>query len=226
MSSRPTVAAGPSDGRERAFAGRAGGLELATRYAGILASTGIDHGLIGPREHDRIWERHLLNCAAIAELLPHGAQIVDVGSGAGLPGLALACARADLRITLIEPLARRVRFLDDTVQELGLADQVRVVRGRADSAEIGRTLGPVPFVVARAVAPLDRLVRWCLPLLVPGGRLLAMKGDNAQAEIDEHRVELVRLGAGAVELVTCGNSILDEPVRVVSVERRLKLEGV
>jgi 16S rRNA (guanine527-N7)-methyltransferase len=201
------------------FGARSNGVELAARYAEILASRGIDHGLIGPRERDRIWERHLLNCAVLAELFPAGTRVVDVGSGAGLPGIALACTDAGLRVTLVEPLERRVRFLRATVDELDLTDQVRIVPGRADSPAVRREAGLSPLVTARAVAPLDRLVRWCLPLLEPGGRLLAMKGRSAQAEIDEHREALADLGVRAVELATCGSAVLEEPVRVVVVTR-------
>jgi 16S rRNA (guanine527-N7)-methyltransferase len=203
------------------FGSRSDGLELATRYAQILGTTGIEHGLIGPRERERIWDRHVVNCAVLAELLPHQARVVDVGSGAGLPGLALACARADLEVVLLEPLERRVRFLIETVSSLGLSVQVEVMRGRADDPEVRRKLGRTSFVTARAVAPLDRLVRWCLPLLAPGGQLLAMKGRNAQAEIDEHADTIAGMGATEIELLTCGSSVLDEPVRVVAVRRRL-----
>jgi 16S rRNA (guanine527-N7)-methyltransferase len=203
------------------FGARTDGLALATAYAEILATTGIEHGVIGPRERDRIWDRHLLNCGVLAELLPTGVRVVDVGSGAGLPGIALACARADLDIVLVEPLERRTKFLNEAIDALGLSAQVRVVRGRADGKEVRRQVGLAPFVTARAVAPLDRLVGWCLPLLRPGGQLLAMKGRRAQDEIDEHRTAVVGLGAGEIELLECGAAVLDEPVRVVSVRRQV-----
>jgi 16S rRNA (guanine527-N7)-methyltransferase len=203
------------------FGGRSDGLALATAYAEILATTGIEHGVIGPRERDRIWDRHLLNCGVLAELLPQGSRVVDVGSGAGLPGIALACARSDLEIVLVEPLERRTRFLAETVATLGLGAQLEIVRGRANAREVRRQVGLSPFVTARALAPLDRLVGWCLPLLVPGGQLLAMKGRSAQDEIDEHWTAMTSMGATDLELLECGSAVLDEPVRVVSARRRL-----
>jgi 16S rRNA (guanine527-N7)-methyltransferase len=205
---------------EAAFGGRPDGLALATRYAQILAGRGIEHGLIGPRERDRLWERHLVNCAVVAELLPPSTMVADIGSGAGLPGIALACARADLSVTLVEPLERRVRFLVDTVAELGLGDQLTVLHGRADSRDVLDRLEGTRFATARAVAPLDRLVGWCLPLLVADGELLAMKGRTAEAEIGAHGSALAKLGARGVELRTCGSAILEEPVRVVAVRRQ------
>jgi 16S rRNA (guanine527-N7)-methyltransferase len=138
--------------------------------------------LIGPRELPRLWERHLLNSAAIASLVPAGARVVDVGSGAGLPGIPLALARPDLTVTLLEPLARRVAFLTECVDRLGL-ERVTVVRGRAEEGPVRRELGGADVVTARAVAPLDRLAGWCLPLLRPGGLLLAMKGSTAAEEL-------------------------------------------
>src|SRR5687768_5835947 len=148
-------------------------LPLAQRYADLLATDGVVRGLIGPREAPRLWERHLLNCAVLEELIPEGASVCDIGSGAGLPGLVLAIARPDLRITLVEPLLRRTRFLDEAVEELGLQGQVEVVRGRAEELAGTRTFD---VVTARAVAPLERLARWCLPLVGPGGELVAIEG--------------------------------------------------
>ena len=139
-------------------------------------------GLIGPREAPRLWDRHLLNCAVLGEVVPRGVAVADVGSGAGLPGLVLAIARPDLRVTLVEPLLRRTRFLDEVVDLLGLQAQVEVLRGRAEELADGRTFD---VVTARAVAPLERLARWCLPLVAPGGELVAMKGASAPAEVVE-----------------------------------------
>lgn len=198
------------------FGGR---LALAVRYAQLLVTDGIEHGLVGPREADRIWDRHLLNCAVVAELIPESARVVDVGSGAGLPGLVLACARADLRLQLVEPLERRVRFLDHAVGLLGLASQVEVIRGRADDRLVLKRSAGAEFVTSRAVAPLDRLARWCRPLLAPGGRLLAMKGERAAVEIEAHRSELARIGLPVQELALCGRGALDDPARVVVLER-------
>ena len=157
-------------------------VDAAIEYARLLATEGAVRGLIGPREVPRLWDRHLLNSAAIAPLVPPGARVVDVGSGAGLPGIPLALVRPDLTITLLEPLARRVTFLAECVDRLGL-DRVTVVRGRAEEGPVRRELGGADVVTARAVAPLDKLAGWCLPLLRPGGRLLAMKGSTAAEEL-------------------------------------------
>jgi 16S rRNA (guanine527-N7)-methyltransferase len=157
-------------------------VDAAVEYARLLATEGTVRGLIGPREVTRLWERHLLNSAAIESLVPVGARVVDVGSGAGLPGIPLALARPDLTVTLLEPLARRVAFLTECVRRLGL-ERVTVVRGRAEEGPIRRQLGGADVVTARAVAPLDKLAGWCLPLLRPGGLLLAMKGSTAAAEL-------------------------------------------
>jgi 16S rRNA (guanine527-N7)-methyltransferase len=157
-------------------------VDAAVEYARLLATEGTVRGLIGPREVTRLWERHLLNSAAIESLVPVGARVVDVGSGAGLPGIPLALVRPDLTVTLLEPLARRVAFLTECVRRLGL-ERVTVVRGRAEEGPIRRQLGGADVVTARAVAPLDKLAGWCLPLLRPGGLLLAMKGSTAAAEL-------------------------------------------
>jgi len=157
-------------------------VDAAAEYARLLATEGTVRGMIGPREVPRLWERHLLNSAAIASLVPVGSRVVDVGSGAGLPGIPLALARPDLTVTLLEPLARRVAFLTECVRRLGL-ERVTVVRGRAEEGPIRRQLGGADVVTARAVAPLDKLAGWCLPLLRPGGLLLAMKGSTAAAEL-------------------------------------------
>ena len=156
-------------------------MPLAQRYAGWLAGPGVERGLLGPREAGRVWERHLLNCAVVGALLRPSERVIDVGSGAGLPGIPLALVRTDCTFVLLEPLARRVAFLDEVVADLGIADRVRVVRGRAeDHARAGVTYD---VAIARAVAALDRLAAWCLPLLRPGGRLLALKGAQAEAEV-------------------------------------------
>ncbi|MEV1142410.1 16S rRNA (guanine(527)-N(7))-methyltransferase RsmG [Micromonospora sp. NPDC049799] len=197
-------------------------LDLAAAYAELLATDGVVRGLIGPREAPRIWDRHLLNCAAVAERIPQGATVLDVGSGAGLPGLVLAIARPDLTVTLIEPLARRTSFLIETVERLGLAKMVRVFRGRADEAATGAS-GAAPLtgdvVTARAVAPLDRLSTWCLPLAVRGGRLIALKGASVAEEIAEHAGTVTRLGGGTPEIHRCGEGIIDPPTTVVEIVR-------
>lgn len=197
-------------------------LDLAAAYAELLATDGVVRGLIGPREAPRIWERHLLNCAAMAERIPEGATVLDVGSGAGLPGLVLAIARPDLTVTLIEPLARRTSFLIEAVQHLGLTRMVRVFRGRADEAATGsRDVAPLSgdIVTARAVAPLDRLAAWCLPLVVPGGRLVALKGASAAEEVAEHAETVARLGGGQPEVHRCGVGVIEPPATVIEVVR-------
>ncbi|RZU72426.1 16S rRNA (guanine527-N7)-methyltransferase [Micromonospora kangleipakensis] len=197
-------------------------LDLAAAYAELLATDGVVRGLIGPREAPRIWERHLLNCAAMAERIPEGATVLDVGSGAGLPGLVLAIARPDLTVTLIEPLARRTSFLIEAVQHLGLTRMVRVFRGRADEAAAGsRDIAPLSgdIVTARAVAPLDRLAAWCLPLVVPGGRLVALKGATAADEVAEHAEAVTRLGGGQPEVHRCGVGVIEPPATVIEVVR-------
>jgi 16S rRNA (guanine527-N7)-methyltransferase len=192
---------------------------LATRYAQLLRTDGVDRGLLGPRETQRLWERHLCNCAVLTDLLPRRARIVDVGSGAGLPGLALAIRRPDLHVDLVDSLQRRTDFLDEAVTGLGLAGAVTVVRGRAEDPAVRRHVGAADWVTARAVAPLDRLVRWCQPLLRPGGQLLAMKGARAEAELSTHHEAIRRAGGVDPQVVHCGAPPLDHPVTVVQVRR-------
>jgi 16S rRNA (guanine527-N7)-methyltransferase len=193
-------------------------LPLAARYAELLVTDAVLRGLIGPREAPRIWRRHLLNCAAVAELIPQGASVADVGSGAGLPGMVLAVARPDLTVALIEPLARRTAFLSEAVTALGLEQTTTVVRARAEDC-VGR-LRPADIVTARAVAPLDRLAGWCLPLAAVGGRLLALKGSSAAAELVEHAGALDKLGAGESAVRLCGEALLAEPTTVVDIVRK------
>ncbi|SDI83610.1 16S rRNA m(7)G-527 methyltransferase [Frankineae bacterium MT45] len=194
-------------------------LPIAQRYAEFLAGPGLERGLLGPRELPRIWERHLLNCAVLTELLPEQARVVDIGSGAGLPGLVLACRRPDLRVDLVESLQRRVDFLAEAVELLDLAATVRVVHGRAEDPPVVAAVGSAQWVTARAVAPLDRLVRWCLPLLDVGGSLLAMKGESAEQELAEHRTSIKSLGGSTGRLVECGSGVITPPLRVVVIER-------
>jgi len=196
---------------ERLFGER---LPLAERYVAHLASSGIVRGLIGPREVPRLWSRHVLNCAVVEELIATGARVADVGSGAGLPGLCLALARPDLQITLIEPLERRVQWLDEVVADLGLRN-VRVLRARAEQAR--DEVGEVDVVTARAVSALVGLVDITLPLLRGTGELLALKGRSAADEVRKAQKKLDRLGARSTEVVPAGADLLEEPTTVVRV---------
>ena len=191
------------------------GLELgrAQRYAEILAGAGVERGLLGPREVDRIWDRHILNSAAVAELLDPNERIADIGSGAGLPGIPLALARPDLRLTLIEPLLRRSEFLREVADDLGL--EIAIVRGRAEDRSVRQQAGEMDAVVSRAVAALDKLTKWSVPLLRPDGRMVAIKGERAEDEIREHRRVMASLGAVDVRVMKCGADFLDPPVTVV-----------
>ncbi|HEU5483346.1 MAG TPA: 16S rRNA (guanine(527)-N(7))-methyltransferase RsmG [Microlunatus sp.] len=177
--------------------------ELLCRYSDILASRGIDWGLLGPREVDRLWERHIANSLAVGDLVPPGAHVVDVGSGAGLPGIPVAIARPDVRIVLLEPLLRRSNFLTQTVDELGITDHVTAQRARAD--EVRATYD---VVLSRALAPLDRLIRWCLPLMRPSGQIVAIKGASARDEVARH------------ERLITGSGLMAD-VRTVSSDPRL-----
>jgi 16S rRNA (guanine527-N7)-methyltransferase len=186
-------------------------LPTAERYAALLAGPGVERGLIGPAEAGRIWERHLLNCAALAELIPDQCSLADLGSGAGLPGLVLAILRPEADVTLIEPMARRVTFLEECVSELGL-DRVRVVRGRAE--DLAGTISS-QFVTARAVAPLDRLAGWAVGLCQPGGTVLAIKGASAAAEVAAAGASLRHLGVTDVAVLQVGSDSLGEAATVV-----------
>ncbi|WP_112466328.1 16S rRNA (guanine(527)-N(7))-methyltransferase RsmG [Streptomyces triticisoli] len=187
----------------------------AVRYAELLAEAGVQRGLIGPREVPRLWERHLLNCAVLSEVVPEGVTVCDVGSGAGLPGIPLALVREDLKITLLEPLLRRTNFLTEVVELLGL-DHVTVVRGRAE--EVMGRIPPVHVVTARAVAPLDRLATWGIPLLRPYGEMLALKGDAAEEELKSAATALTKLGAVETSILHVGEGVVDPQSTVVRVE--------
>lgn len=189
-------------------------LPLAQAYAERLAGAGVERGLLGPREAARLWERHLDNCAVVGALLPAGSRVVDLGSGAGLPGVVLAIVRPDVHFVLVEPLARRAAFLTETVAELGLPN-AEVRRARAEELH-GQVRCDV--VTARAVAPLDRLASWSLPLLVPGGTLLALKGITAADEIPGAATTLRRLGAVNWGVEVVGVQVVEVPTTVVRVQ--------
>ena len=188
-------------------------LPLIEAYAASLASDGVVRGLIGPREVPRLWERHLLNCAVLGDVIPSGATVCDIGSGAGLPGLVLAVARPDLRITLVEPLLRRTSYLSEVVEQLGLA-HVEVLRGRAEQLHGERRFD---VVTSRAVAPLERLLRWSMPLVAPEGALVAMKGSSIQAEIETAAPVLRKLGCARPEVSSLGEGVVDPQTIVVRV---------
>ena len=182
-------------------------LALAEKFASILADTGVSHGLIGPREVPRLWDRHILNCAVAHEAFPEGASVTDVGSGAGLPGLALAVVRPDLHIHLVEPMLRRTTWLSTTAGELGL-DNCTVHRGRAE--EFHGTLR-APYATARAVARIDKLARWTFPLLEEDGVLVALKGEQAAQELADERGALERMGMVDAAIRTYGSDLLEVP---------------
>jgi 16S rRNA (guanine527-N7)-methyltransferase len=193
------------------------GLPRAIEYAELLAAHGVERGLIGPREVARLWDRHLLNSAIVGEVIPRTVRVVDLGSGAGLPGIPLAIARPDLDITLLEPMARRVEWLEHVARTLGLG--VTVVRGRAEEPAIKRRVSGADVVVARAVAPLAKLCEWSLPLLRQGGSLVAMKGASAAEEVARDRQAVARAGGSEPRIESCGVQVLDDPATVVVVDR-------
>ncbi len=191
----------------------ASGLPVAEHYARLLAGPGIERGLIGPREIPRIWERHLLNCGVLTDVVPDSVEVCDVGSGAGLPGLVMAIRRPDLRITLVEPLLRRTAFLDEVVTVLRLTN-VEVVRARAESLHGQRSFD---VVTSRAVAPLPKLLTWCLPLTRRGGHVMAMKGSSAARELADSADVMRLLGGEEPEVVTIGANVLTFPTTAVRV---------
>jgi 16S rRNA (guanine527-N7)-methyltransferase len=189
-------------------------LPMAERYVAHLAGSGIERGLIGPREVPRLWDRHVLNCAVVAELMAEGAAVADVGSGAGLPGLCLALARPDLRLTLIEPLERRVIWLAEIVADLGLSDQVTILRMRAEQAVDSVDCD---VVTARAVSALDKLAGLTIPLLHGSGEVLAIKGRSAEAEIAKAAKAIRKLGGVDTSVLVVGAEVLEEPTTVVRI---------
>jgi 16S rRNA (guanine527-N7)-methyltransferase len=186
-------------------------LAAAEHYARLLAGPAVTRGLIGPREVPRLWERHLLNSAVVAELVPHPCSLIDLGSGAGLPGIVLALLLPDVAVTLLEPMLRRVTFLSECVHALGLAN-AQVCRGRAEDLA-GQLSADV--VTARAVAPLDRLAGLALGLVRPGGTVLAIKGAGARQEVATARRVLRGLGVQSVDVVRVGDGKVDPAATVV-----------
>jgi len=201
-----SAAPAPPPAAERVFST---GLSVAVRYASLLCGAAVERGLLGPRESDRVWPRHLLGSAVLGELVPRDAAVVDLGSGAGLPGIPLAIARPDLAVTLVEPMLRRVRFLEQVTATLDLP--VRVLRARAQDLPRGGS----QIVVVRAVAPLSELVELVLPLLQPGGELLAVKGDRAEEEMAAAADALRSWPNVRVSLDSCGEG--EHTVRVARI---------
>ena len=164
-------------------------------FAHFLTTAGIERGLIGPREGERIWDRHIFNCLPVTQLLPEGTTLFDIGSGAGLPGIVIALARPDIQVTLIEPLERRVEFLKEATAGLN----IEVIRGRAQDVKKS-----AHYVTARAVAPLEKLKKMSWHMVKTGGALLAMKGESAAAEMVGvknavlHEIELEGIGLGRI----------------------------
>jgi 16S rRNA (guanine527-N7)-methyltransferase len=205
---------GPSDHQlawEIAYSVYGSNSQAIERYAQILRDRAVAWGLLGPSETERIWSRHILNSAALAELIPVGSTVVDIGSGAGLPGVPLAILRPDLTVTLLEPLLRRWTFLTEVVTELDLGERVTAIRGRAEDHS-----GRYDVVVARAVARLDRLIPWCDPLRRPSGMILGLKGESAEAELTEAAKALAARGLKAELLVVHAHPAAD-PARVVRI---------
>ena len=196
----------------------AAGLE---KYAEILAGPGIERGLLGPRETDRIWDRHLLNCAVVVDpaagVVTQGSRVADIGSGAGLPGVVWALCRPDLEVILIESLLRRATFLTECLHELSLTDRVHMVRARAEDA--AARPGSFDVVTARAVAPLGTLAEWGVPLLNSGGRLVALKGESASEEVARDQAVLDKLGLEDVRVQHVGGGVVDPPTTVVTATR-------
>ncbi len=186
------------------------GQEEAIRaYAEFLITAGIERGLIGPREGERIWERHIFNCLPVTQLLPQGASLFDIGSGAGLPGIVIALARPDLKVTLIEPLERRVEFLNEAVAAIAEGGvEIEVIRGRAQDVKKS-----ADFVTARAVAPMEKLKKMSWHMVKTGGSLLAMKGESAATEMvgikgaELHEIKLEGIELGRVISVRKGSVI-------------------
>ncbi len=187
---------------------------LLQRYHHWLVTAGVERGLVGPREVERMWDRHINNSAVLAEAVPQGATVIDVGSGAGLPGIPLAIVRPDLHVTLLEPLQRRVDFLEEATADMGLSERITVVRGRAEDAK-GLT---ADIVTSRAVAALPKLLTWCWPLVKAGGAVIALKGAQAPAEIDAATNYMRKKGLTA-DILTVGAGVVEPLTTLVRVQK-------
>lgn len=184
--------------------------ELA-RFHFWLVGAGVERGLVGPREVSRMWDRHINNCAVVGEAIPAGLSVIDVGSGAGLPGIPLAIVRPDLKVTLLEPLARRVDFLNEVISDLGISNRVTVVRGRAEDVDL-----KADVVTSRAVAALPKLLTWCWPLA--SQEVLAMKGSQATAEI-ESAAKFLKKQKLSAYVLKVGTGIVEPETTLVRVTR-------
>ncbi|MFM1986621.1 MAG: ribosomal small subunit methyltransferase [Actinomycetota bacterium] len=211
MTQGPNVPRGTKPTKSQEIALGSGFYKL-SQFADILAKDGVRLGLIGPREVERIWDRHILNCAALAELIPEGHSIIDIGSGAGLPGIVLAILKPESKVTLVEPMQRRTDFLSQVKTDLNLTN-VEFIRGRAENQKI-----KAQIVTSRAVAPLNKLLTWSFPLVEKGGKVLAIKGDKAQEELDEVKKDQVSLKGLTATIKTCGLA-LDLSVTVVEISK-------
>lgn len=189
------------------------------KYHDSLATVASVRGIIGPREVPRLWERHILNCVAVAELMPEDASVVDIGSGAGLPGIPLAIVRPDLKITLVESALRRTTYLSEVVQELGL-ENVTVLRGRAESKDVVAVAGNSDVITSRAVAPLGRLAEWSLPLLRSGGHMLAMKGDSVAEEVERDAALVKKFGGRNAKVTEVAPSYVEEPTFIIDIAKK------
>ena len=185
-------------------------IDQARSFAQTLANDSDELGLLGPRELDKLWSRHILNSAVVAELVRPGDKVADVGSGAGLPGIPMAIAMPDAEFVLIEPMERRSSWMLEVVEDLGLKN-VRILRSRAEDV----TEQYFDIVTARAVAALDKLLKMCVPLLKPGGALIALKGSKAAEEIANAKKLDKKLGISSFEILVCGEKFLPEPTSVV-----------
>lgn len=187
-------------------------IDLAEKYVEFLATAGLERGLLGPREADRLWTRHVLNCTAVASAISpprggnaRGFRVVDIGSGAGLPGIPLVLVRPDLTVTMVEPLLRRTVFLEEAIDSLGLRErglEISVVRGRAEEKSIREDVGGADVVTARAVAALAKLAQWCAPLLRPGGSFVALKGESAAEELERDGKAMAKAGLSDAQSTT------------------------
>ena len=212
MSLGPNVPRGtmPTKSQEQALGP---GFTQLSKFADILAQDGVRLGLIGPREVERIWDRHILNCAALTELIEDGQSIIDIGSGAGLPGIVLAILKPNSKVTLIEPMQRRTDFLTQAKTDLSLTN-VEIIRGRAEGQNV-----TAQIVTSRAVAPLDKLLNWSWPLVEKVGKVLAIKGEKAQEELENAQKVTSFLKDSPATITTCGLA-LDLSVTVVQISKR------